>query len=362
MLSQVKTLEHSRISKMVQRHGIWATLVTGAAALVLLSGVAFGLQSPIKPTVPCPTGPTSAKTQSKLWFNDGTWWGVLFDGSSEEHHIYRYDQAEGVWSDTDTLVDARNSFRADTIWDGSRLYVVGAGTEVSLQEDSARFSRYSYDPSTKHYSLDKGFPVTIADGGSEAVSIAKDSTGKLWATYAQGEGNLLRVYVTHTVGGDDSEWVEPFVPPLKGTTVDADDVSGIVAFDSRIGLMWSSQYDESGMAGYHFATHKDGKPDDEWRSDNPVLRSTMSNDHINLKADSEGRIYAVTKTRFDRINRDLDKPYIVLWVRDKHGGWTSHTFGTVRDSHTRASRQAATTITTSSTPATRRICSLPDPA
>jgi hypothetical protein len=70
--------------------------------------------------------------------------------------------------------------------------------------------------------------------------------------------------------------------------------------------------------------------------DNPVLKSTMSNDHVNLKADSEGRIYAVTKTRFDRINRDLDKPYIVLWVRDQKGDWTSHVFGAVRDSHTRA--------------------------
>ena len=99
----------------------------------------------------------------------------------------------------------------------------------------------------------------------------------------------------------------------------SDDVSAIVAFDSQIGLMWGSQYDESGMAGYHFAIHEDGHPDEEWRSDNPVLKSTMSNDHINLKADSEGRLFAATKTRFDRIKRDLDKPYIVLWVRDQKG-------------------------------------------
>jgi hypothetical protein len=320
---------------LIQEHRIWSTLIAGLAALVLLSSVAFGLHSPIKPKVVCPTGPTAAKTQSKLWFNDGTWWGVLFDGSSEEHHIYRYDQSKKAWSDTGTLVDARNTFRADALWDGSHLYIVGAGTEASLKKDSARFLRYSYDSATQSYSLDEGFPVTIAKGGSEAVSIAKDSTGKLWATYAQG-GDLLRVYVTHTVGGEDSRWVKPFVPPLEGTTVDADDVSAIVAFDSQIGLMWSNQYDESGEAGYHFATHKDGQPDDEWRSDNPVLKSTMSNDHINIKADSEGRIYAATKTRFDRINRDLDKPYIVLWVRDEDGEWSSHPFGTVRDSHTRS--------------------------
>jgi hypothetical protein len=106
---------------MVRGHGVWTTLVAGVAALVLLSGVAFGLQSPIKPKIVCPTGPTAAKTQAKLWFNDGTWWGVLFDGSSEEHHIYRYDRTKDAWSDTGTLVDARNSFRADTLWDGSHL-------------------------------------------------------------------------------------------------------------------------------------------------------------------------------------------------------------------------------------------------
>jgi hypothetical protein len=320
---------------MARWHGLWARIIAGVGVLILLSGVAFGLQSPIQPKTPCPAGPTASKTQSKLWFNDGAWWGVLFDGSSEEYRIYRYDEAGDTWSDTGTLVDERNTSRADVLWDGPHLYVVSAGTEASLEKDSARFSRFSYDPSSQSYSLDEGFPVTIAEGGSEAVSIAKDTTGKLWATYAQG-GDLLRVYVTHTTGGGDSKWVEPFVPPLKGTTVDPDDVSAIVAFGSQVGLMWSSQYDESGQAGYHFAIHEDGVPDGEWRSDNPVLKSSMANDHINLKADSEGRVFAVTKTRRDRIDRDLDAPYIVLRVRDTDGTWTSHPFGTVGDSHTRS--------------------------
>ena len=320
---------------MVLRRTLLIRILLGAGALVLLTGVAFGLQSPIQPKAPCPAGPTASKTQSKLWFNDGAWWGVLFESSSEEYRIYRYDQAREAWSDTGTLVDERNASRADVLWEGPHLYVVSAGQQAGLEKDSARFLRYTYDPSTQRYTLDEGYPVTIAEGGSEAVSIARDTTGKLWATYAQGD-DLLRVYVTHTVGGDDSKWVEPFVPPLEGTTVDPDDVSAIVAFGSQIGLMWGSQYDEGGQAGYHFAIHEDGDPADEWRSDNPVLKSSMSNDHINLKADSEGRVFAVTKTRRDRIDRDLSAPYIVLWVRDQDGAWTSHVFGTVGDSHTRS--------------------------
>ena len=74
---------------MLGRNRFWTTLVAGIGVFVLLTGVAFGLKSPIKPKGSCPAGPTAAKTQSKLWFNDGAWWGIFFDGSSEEYRIYR---------------------------------------------------------------------------------------------------------------------------------------------------------------------------------------------------------------------------------------------------------------------------------
>jgi hypothetical protein len=306
--------------------------------LVMLTGVLFLLQSPLKPQISCPTGPSAAKTQSKLWFSDGAWWGILFDGSSEEYHIYRYDGAKGAWSDTGTLVDARNFSRADALWDGPHLYVVSAGTQASSKKDSARFLRYTYDPSTGRYSLDKGYPVTIAEGGTEAITLAKAEDGELWTTFTQDtkSGELRRVYLTHTVGGDASKWVEPFVPPLRGTTVSTDDVSSVVAFGSKIGLMWGNQYDESGNSGYYFAVHEDGEPDDAWREDNPVMGAATVNDHINLRADSKGRVYAATKNRRDRINRELDAPYGILWVRDRQGKWTSHVFSRVGDFYTRS--------------------------
>jgi hypothetical protein len=310
-------------------------LVVFGAIIFLLAGVALGLPRSFKPEVRCTQGPTASKAQSKLWFNDGVWWGILFDGISEEFHIYRYDRAEDAWKDTGVLVDARNTSRADALWEDGHLYVVSAGTEASLEKDSARFLRYSYDPATARYSLDKGFPVTITEGGMEAITVAKDTTGKLWATYTQGD-ELRRVFVTHTSGKGDSSWVKPFVLPLRGTTVSSDDVSGIVAFGSQVGLMWGNQYDESGKSGYYFAIHEDGEPDDEWRQDNPVMGAAMANDHVNLKADSEGRVFATLKTRRDRIDRDPDAPYSMLWVRDPDGGWTGHVFGTVGDSHTRS--------------------------
>jgi hypothetical protein len=322
---------------MVLSRRFWVRSVVVVGVIAMLTGVAFSQQLSFRPHPKCPQGTTAAKTQSKLWFNDGAWWGILFDRSSEEFRIYRYDLGTDAWSDTGTLVDGRNTSRADALWDEGHLYVVSAGTEASLQRDSARFLRYTYDPSANRYSLDEGFPVTITEGGMEAITVAKDTTGKLWATYAQNtqDGELSRVYVTHTLGGDASNWIEPFVPSLEGTTVSIDDVSGIVAFGSKIGLAWSNQYDESGKSGYYFATHTDGEPDGAWQPDNLVLGAPMANDHINIKADSEGRVYATLKTRRDRINRKLNAPYTMLWVRDQQGTWTSHVFGTVRDSHTR---------------------------
>ena len=309
-----------------------------ACVLVMLTGVLFTLQSSLKPQISCPTGPTAAKTQSKLWFNDGAWWGILFDGASEEYHIYRYDGARGAWSDTGTLVDGRNLSRADALWDGPHLYVVSAGTQASSKKDSARLLRYTYDPSTGRYSLDSGFPVTIAEGGMEAITLAKAEDGELWATYTQDtkDGGLRRVYVTHTKANDASSWVEPFIPPLRGTTVTTDDVSSVVAFGNKIGLMWGNQYDESGKSGYYFAVHEDGEPDEAWQPDNPVMGPGTVNDHINLKADSKGRVFAATKNRRDRINRDLDAPYGVLWVRDLEGTWTSHVYSKVGDFYTRS--------------------------
>lgn len=314
---------------------VWAVLAVGL--VFLLSGVSLGLPRSYKPDIRCPQGPTASKTQSKLWYNDGAWWGVLFNGTSEQYRIYRYDGVENSWADTGTVIDPRNTSRADVLWDDERLYVVSAGTDVGLEKDSARFSRYSYDPSTGTYSRDNGYPVTVTDGGMEAMTIAKDSTGTLWASYMKDTGDGLRlVHLTHTLDGDDARWVEPYVPPLRGVEGNDDDVSAVVAMGSEVGLAWSNQNDESGNAGFYFATHEDGVPDDVWRSDNPVQGSQWANDHLNVKTDSEGRVYMALKTRRDRIDRRLDAPFSMLWVRDPDGGWESHVFGKVRDAHTRS--------------------------
>src|SRR5215212_4775564 len=280
--------------------------------------------------------PTGEKPQSKLWYNDGTWWGGLFNTSTEEFHIYRLDRASQSWSDTGTLIDERNSSKADTLWDGSHLYVATAGP-TSAASHSGRILRYSYDPATKKYSLDPGFPVTVTNGGMEAIVLDKDSTGRLWVTYTQNN----QVYVNHSLA-DDKSWGTPFVLPVNGTTVSSDDISSVVAFDTQtaapqIGVMWSNQIDDA----MYFATHKDGDPDNVWQGSRTAIQGPKTaDDHISLKSiqvdDVSGRVFAAVKTSLgDLQNPDLNAPLIMLLVRDQAGNWTNYRFGRVIDHHTR---------------------------
>jgi RTX calcium-binding nonapeptide repeat (4 copies) len=280
---------------------------------------------------------TPMMAQSKLWFNDGLWWGVLFDRSSEEYRIYRYEWPSHSWNDTGTLVDERNFSKADALWDGDHLYIVSAGPNSTNSAHSARVSRYSYNVATRSYALDAGFPVTVTNGGMKTIVLDKDTTGKLWVSYTQQN----RLYVNRSVGGDSS-WSKPFVPPVKGTSVTPDDISAVVAYDLRtaapkIGVMWSNQADDA----MYFASHTDGQPDEAWQESRAAIQGPkQADDHINLKAlpagDSSGRVFAAVKTSLDDLpTPNPNAPQIMLLVLEQDGEWTSHVFGTVGDHHSR---------------------------
>ncbi len=276
--------------------------------------------------------PTGEKPQSKLWFNDGTWWASMFNRTVEEYHIYRYDRATHTWSDTGTLIDERNSSKADTLWDGTHLYVASVGAQPTNTSHGARILRYSYDPTTKRYTRDPGFPVTITSGGLETIVLDKDTTGKLWVTYTQNK----KVYVNRTLSNDQT-WGTPFVLPVKGTSVTADDISAVVAFDSQIGVMWSNQVDSA----MYFATHTDGDPDNVWQGSRTAIQGpNYADDHISLRSlqatDSSGRVFAAVKTSLNDLpNPNPNAPLNLLLVRDRDGNWTNHVFGRVGDNHTR---------------------------
>src|SRR5215207_2860376 len=89
--------------------------------------------------------PTGEKPQSKLWFNDGIWWGSLWNPSTNKWEIQRFDWSAQTWSTTSTLIDVRSNSRADTLWDGTHLYVASAPKNTSSTDQTAYVRRYSYN-------------------------------------------------------------------------------------------------------------------------------------------------------------------------------------------------------------------------
>jgi type II secretory pathway pseudopilin PulG len=212
-------------------------------------------------------GPTGEKPQSKLWYNDGIWWADMFDVASNSWRIFRLDTSRQAWVNTGTALDPRPGSWADTLWDGTHLYVASAGVVAANAADSARLYRYSYSAATKTYSLDAGFPATIVSGGMEAIVMDKDSTGHLWATWTRNS----QVYV-NTTNGDDSAWGTPFVLPVAGTTVDPDDISSVVSVKGRIGVMWSNQVANA----MYYSEHADGASPTSWSASIPVVQGTKT--------------------------------------------------------------------------------------
>jgi hypothetical protein len=279
---------------------------------------------------------TGEKPESKLWWNDGYWWGSLYSPSAGGYRIHRFDWANHTWIDTGVDLDDRPLSRADVLWDEAQgvLYVAShyrtsKGVPASLAQ-RGRLYRYTYDIVNRTYTLDPGFPVVITGGRSETLTLARDSQGRLWATYV--ESNKVKITWSTT---DDATWAPPIDLPVNpvATTVDDDAISSVVAFGgSKIGVMWSN--DLTGRT--YFAVHLDGQDPTVWQAEEVVLPpggspEAWSDDHINLKADSYGRVYAAVKTNLAAPNA----PYIVLAVREVSGTWTLHTVSTAKYLHTR---------------------------
>lgn len=277
--------------------------------------------------------PTAEKPESKLWYNDGYWWASMYKyvgpGSSNNgYYIYRLNTTTQDWTATATKLDDRDTSSADVLWDGTKLYVASHIQDNDAQPGQTavgkekRLYRYSYTAATDTYTLDSGFPVTIAPNSSETLVIDKDSAGRLWATWVESpqtgtdtSGNPIfgpaQVKLAYSTDGG-STWTVKTLAELGVTSgadnLDKDDIATLVSYQGRIGVMWSNQADKK----FFFAVHADGSAPDTGWSSFTVFRDTVSSgdaadDHINLKVQEGpgGQLYAVIKTNFGTGRPDI---------------------------------------------------------
>jgi hypothetical protein len=269
--------------------------------------------------------PTEDKPQSKVWYTDGSWWAGMFNPELEAFRIYRYDAGSHTWSDVGPTLDTRGRSHGDYLWEAATntLYIASVHGDSSAQ--AIKVYKLHYDPTTQTYTHDPEFGTTgveIAFGPSESVTIAKDTTGRLWITYTNpdptGETTDRYVMVNRSTTAEH-EWGTPFTLDR----VSDDDISAIIAFGSSVGVMWSQQNPAGNQTFFYFATHADTEADDtKWstRQASAQGNEKFAEDHINLKlvSTATGEVLAAVKAE--------EGPERILLLRRNptNGTWSQH--------------------------------------
>jgi len=285
-----------------------------------------GVEGPSHTGTGTPTG--TKRATSSLWFNDGVWWGNLWDTDSSDFHIFRFDAATSSWVDTDVATDTRANTHHDVLWDGTTLHVAsyrfvndGVPAEPNFP---TTMRRYSYDSDQETYSLLDS--ETINNQRVEALSIDKDSTGRVWATWQQEN----QIYLNATEE-DGETWGTPFPHPASLSNVSVDDNSAVLAFGpGKIGVMWSRQVGDA-TDGMYWSYHVDGASDTEWTDPVAAVDGQRSgDDHMNLKwlDSSGGRVFAAIKTSFTSASQPLIQ---LLALDNATSNWSAHTIATVAE-------------------------------
>ena len=265
---------------------------------------------------------TGQKPESKLWFAQGSWWATMVVPSSGAHDIYRL--VSGTWVDSGVLVDSEPTTREDVLWDGSHLYVLSRTPTTS---EANRLRRFTF--SGGRYVLDPGFPVNVPGGGAEAATIAKDSTGTLWLTYASSD-RTKKVMVAHSLGSDTS-WGAAFALPFAPASgLKGDDISAIIAFTDATGPAIGVAWDNENLQSDFFAIHRDGASDSSWSVETTLSGTLQADDHMNLKT-ADGRVYIAVKTA----TTTASEPLIKLLVRSPTGDWAQYPVAPYADKNTR---------------------------
>ncbi|WP_411373986.1 Ig-like domain-containing protein [Arthrobacter sp. MPF02] len=265
-----------------------------------------------------------------MWFNDGIWWGNLWDTASSDFEIFRFNASTNTWTSTGVTTDTRANTHHDVLWDGKTLFVASYRFVNDGLPAEANFPttmrRYSYNASTKTYSSLGSSQIN--NQRTETLSIDKDSTGRVWATWQQ--GNRIYMNVTRT---DGSTWETSsgFPHPASSTNVSVDDNSAVIAFGGKIGVMWSRQVGDATDGMYWSYRPDTAAWNTGWTVPVAAVKGQRSgDDHMNLKwlDASSDKVFAAIKTSYT----SSSQPLIQLLALDAStSAWTAHTIATVAE-------------------------------
>jgi hypothetical protein len=270
------------------------------------------------------TAPSADKPQSKLWFKDGSWWGLLVSSQLATPAFTIHElMADHTWRDTGVVTDTRATSTADALVVGNTLYTASRSTSGSV-----KVGRFAYTPGSRSWAA-QGSQTTITGSGARSITIAVDSASTLWVTYSQGTSIWIAKAPVSTFA-----WTAPVALNTPDNTVASEDISGIIAFSGKVGVLWSDQQ----SAAVRFAYHVDGAATDAWTTETVQQNTGFADNHLNIKTlvdDPQGRVFAVIKHSYGDLGEPSSSPLISVLRRSAGGAWTVATAGTVADKLTR---------------------------
>ncbi len=274
--------------------------------------------------------------KSQMWYNDNLWWGAF---SNNLTGVYFFKEFGTTYAQG-ALIDGNFNGRPDVLWNGTNLFVL-----VYEFNTQARLYKYSYNNVTNTYALLAGFPVILpltgigtgtSDAQTGSITLAQDSTGKLWATYpGTGQGSAGNVRVIWSTSANHLTWNTTGFVLATGASTTTQEVSNIVHFQgNKIGVAWSNQV----VKELGFRYHLDGDPETTWSS-KQVIDSGLgdqiglggvADNHAGLRATPDGRLFLVQKDS-DGVG------YIHLYTRTAAGVWSAPVLVDI-DPHAMATR------------------------
>jgi len=341
---------------LARRRGVWAraaiSFLTSLCVLVLLPGRASAFPPKLSPSgqvdfaygssVESAGGAATAyKPESKLFYTgDGTaeavrWWAVLgTSGPSPAAGVHLWQLVNHDWVETLQLPGADPWAKADTVFDGSTLFVSTRDNQPTAGANARESDLYEipYRGNGTWGTVSGPFRITTDD--LETLTIAEDSTDRLWATYEV--NRTIRVGYT-APGGTSFTFFTVSV-----TKVESDDISAVTAFGGdEIGVYWSDQTAKKDF----FAVHPDGSaPTSGWSIETaygggvgscPTTNSDLcADDHLNVKVSGD-EVFVAIKTSLNNTPGAPGDPLIVLIHRSASGVWSAFPVSTVGQDATR---------------------------
>ncbi|MBD1397730.1 T9SS type A sorting domain-containing protein [Pontibacter sp. JH31] len=246
---------------------------------------------------------TQDKSQSKTFYHQGKQWAVF--ANSTGTHLWRLDDTS--WTHIMRLTTRRGRADCKVVDNVVHVFVFQKNTSqlisIEYQASSNSYQLWGSRPSIVNFSFNGEVPTATID---------MDGTGRLWLGHVRGTSVQVQ-----WSDAPYSNWSNPIT---IASNVRSDDAAAIISLPGKIGVLWSNQVTKR----WGFKTHTDGDSPSNWSSDEvPASQSAynvghgMADNHMNLKASSDGTLYCAIKTGFN----DQDYPLIGLLVRRPNGSW-----------------------------------------